>query len=221
MHLLLSSVLAVTLALVVPRPVAAVPDSLLVQARPGDEDNYIVSLAQQVPICANLCIFQAAVAVGCDTDDHTCQCKPSRRGQLRALTENCLTKSCNPGQAAAAHDLTNQICIAVKRGLPVVRRRDLPAEGLEIREALPEPAPAPTPKPMPFIAPVAGAPYHRIEARDTVSGSFASSPTASSIAGTATAPPPSETTSGAKLLHKANRGAALAGAIAVAGALLL
>ncbi|KAL1890043.1 hypothetical protein Sste5346_008478 [Sporothrix stenoceras] len=202
-------------------------ESLVIQ---DDGSNTINGYAAQVPICANLCIFQAAVAVGCDTDDYHCQCSPSKQDQLLALTHNCLDKSCNPAQAKDAFALTNKICNAVKRGLPVLKRSPEPAP-------VPEPVPAPFPEPAPEAFPEPVIPDEVVAAylarRGAETGCGAPSPTtvqtvtqASSIPSASLIPSPTATTSPSSVatagasLHRAPAVAVAGAAVAVAALLL-
>lgn len=214
----------------------AIDESLVIQ---DDGGNLINGYASQVPVCANLCIFQAAVAVGCDTDDYHCQCSAAKKDQLLALTHNCLGKSCSSAQAKDAYALTSKICDAVKRGFPVLKRNPVPAPAPEPFPA-PAPAPFPAPEPAPFPAPEAfpapepEIPDHVVAAylarrgaetgcgappATTVQTAQASSiPSASLIPSpTATTSPTSVSTAGANSLHKMSFGAA---AVAVAAFLL-
>lgn len=207
-------------------------ESLIIQD--NNSGNTINGYAAQVPVCANLCLFNAAVAVGCDTDDYHCQCAAGKHDQLIALTHNCMDKSCSPIQAKDAYRLTNKICKAVKRGLPVLKRTPAPA---------PEPAPAPFPEPVPapFPAPEAFpepvipdavvAAY--LARRGAETGCGAPPPTtvqtvtqASSIPSASLIPSPTATTSPSSVatagaaLHRAPA-AAVAGAAVAMAALLL
>ncbi|CAK7206983.1 hypothetical protein SEUCBS139899_009790 [Sporothrix eucalyptigena] len=197
--------------------VAALDESLVIQ---DDGENTINGYAAQVPVCANTCFFQAAVAVGCDSDDYTCQCAADKKDQLLALTHNCLDKSCNPRQAKDAHKLAGKICHAVKRGLPVVRRA-----------AAPEPAPLPTPPTHLFTErDVQAAAEALLAARgdgcgapttvQTVSTAQGSSIPSSVVPATSTTSPSSVATAGAAL-HKAPAAAVAGAVVAVAGALLM
>ncbi|CAK7241246.1 MAG: hypothetical protein STHCBS139747_002706 [Sporothrix thermara] len=200
-------------------------------------DNTISTYAAQVPVCANFCFFQAAVAVGCETDDYHCQCADDKHDQLIALTHNCLSKSCSPRQSKDAHKLASKICSAVKRGLPVVHRR------------APEPEPVPLPLAAPDAPPPAGG-LHLFTERDVQAAAEALLAARGESCGTAapapepapvqtvlpqgslipssivaptggTSSPAAVATAGATLLHGAPA-AAMAGAVAaVAGALLL
>ncbi|CAK7212412.1 hypothetical protein SCUCBS95973_001454 [Sporothrix curviconia] len=237
MKLSVASLMALTAA--AGRLVAASNDeSLVIQA---NDDNTITGYAAQVPVCANLCFFQAAVAVGCETDDYHCQCADDKHDQLVALTHNCLDKSCSPRQAKDAHKLASKICSAVKRGLPVVHRRaPEPAP-----QPVPEPFPAPFPEPVAFPGPAPTPPTHLFTERDvqaaaeallaargegcgtavpttvqTVQTQQGSSIPSSIVPATAASSPSSVATAGAAL-HRVPA-AAVAGAVAaVAGALLL
>ncbi|CAK7226839.1 hypothetical protein SBRCBS47491_006364 [Sporothrix bragantina] len=224
MKLSIASLLALTAGLVV----ANNDESLVIQA---DGDNTITGYAAQVPVCANLCFFQASIAVGCETDDYHCQCADDKHDQLLALTHNCLDKSCSPRQAKDAHKLASKICSAVKRGLPVVHRR--------------APVPEPAPEPVAFAAPAPTPPTHLFTERDvqaaaeallaargegcgtavpttvqTVQTQQGSSIPSSIIPGTATSSPSTVATAGAAL-HRAPAAAVAGAVVAVAGALLL
>ena len=200
--------------------VAAAFDSLLVQNYYND-DNRILKYATEIPVCANLCIFQAAVAVGCETSDYHCQCS-SKRLQLFTLTQTCLTKSCNKNQIYRAHALTDSICDAVADGVRNPDIRPPPPPPTPVEDVVFPDAPAPAPA-------VTEAPLMRrglpVEAEvEKRTGSFAASFAASSIPssvvpGTATAPPTTVATAGAAL-HKAPSIIAGVGAIAAAALML-
>lgn len=210
---------------------AALDESLVIQ---DDGGNTINGYASQVPVCANLCFFQASVAVGCDTDDYHCQCSAAKQDQLLALTRNCLDKSCSPAQTKDAYSLTNKICSAVKRGLPVLKRAPVPAPApAPFPFAAPEPAPAPAPAPFPepVIPDEVVAAYLARRGAETGCGAppattvqtavtqASSIPSSIIPAPTGTTSPSSVATAGASL-HRAPAAAVAGAAVAVAVLLL-
>ncbi|EPE02700.1 cfem domain-containing protein [Ophiostoma piceae UAMH 11346] len=199
--------------------IAAAYDSLLVQNYYND-DNRILKHATEIPVCANICIFQAAIAVGCQTSDYHCQCS-SKRLQLYTLTETCLAKSCNKDQIYRAHALTDNICQAVADGVRNPDIRPAPPKPAEpefpptpVEEVVFPDAPAPAFTEAPLMR--RGLP---VEMEKRTASFVASSIPSSVVPGTATSPPTTVATAGAAL-HKAPSIIAGIGAIAAAALMM-